>query len=86
MVADAQYQENRELLDALMAAVASFGRLPDPEEFPQAQKVAERFGSVKRAFAVVRHITGGDEWELIAKRRGEDMLVYLALALFRGPR
>lgn len=83
-VADAQYQENRELLDALMAAVADLGRLPEPEEFARAQEVAERFGSLKRAFAVVRHITGGDEWDQIAKRRAEDMLVYLALARFRG--
>lgn len=83
-VADVQYQENRELLEALMAAVASFGRIPEPEEFPRSQEIAERFGSLKRAFAVVRHMTGSDEWEQIAKRRTEDMLVYLALARFRG--
>ncbi len=83
-VADAQFQENRELLEALMAAVASYGRLPEPDEFPLTEEVAERFGSLKRAFAVVRQITGGDEWEQIAKRRAEDMLVYLALARFRG--
>ncbi len=82
-IADTQYQENRELLDLLMAAVASLGRLPEPDEFPRADEVAARFGSLRRAFAVIRHITGGDEWEKIEKRRAEDMLVYLALARFR---
>jgi DNA phosphorothioation-associated putative methyltransferase len=82
-VSDAQYQENRELLDALMNSVATYGRLPEPDEFPRTPEVAERFGSLKRAFAIIRHITGGDEWEHITKRCAEDMLVYLALARFR---
>ncbi len=82
-VADARFQENRELLEALMAAVADCGRLPEPDEFPRAQEIADRFGSLKRAFAVVRHITGDAQWDEIAKRRTEDMLVYLALARFR---
>jgi DNA phosphorothioation-associated putative methyltransferase len=82
-IADTRYQENRELLDALMEAVASYGRLPEPDEFTRSQEVADRFGTLRRAFAVIRHITGGDEWEQITKRRAEDMLVYLALARFR---
>jgi DNA phosphorothioation-associated putative methyltransferase len=82
-VADIQYQENRELLDSLMEAVAGLGRLPEPDEFGRFEGVASRFGSLKRAFAVVVHITGGDEWDQIAKRCAEDMLVYLALARFR---
>lgn len=82
-IADAKFQENRELLESLMASVAIFGRIPESDEFPEALTVIERFGSLKRAFALVRHITGGDQWEQISKRRTEDMLVYLALARFR---
>jgi DNA phosphorothioation-associated putative methyltransferase len=82
-IADTHYRENRELLDALMTAVARYGRMPEPDEFPRSQEVAERFGSLKRAFAIIRHITGSDEWEQITKRRAEDMLVYLALTRFR---
>lgn len=80
---DDQSQENRVLLDALMDVVANYGRLPGADEFVQAPSIIERFGSLKRAFAIVRGITGDAEWEQIAKRRSEDMLVYLALARFR---
>jgi DNA phosphorothioation-associated putative methyltransferase len=52
-------------------------------EFPGAQTVIERFGSLKRAFAAVQRITGPETWEAIARRRREDLLVYLALARFR---
>jgi DNA phosphorothioation-associated putative methyltransferase len=80
---DRQFQENRELLEALMAATAEYGRLPEPDEFVRSVEVIERFGSLKRAFSLVRRITGDDQWEQIAKRRAEDMLIYLALARFR---
>jgi DNA phosphorothioation-associated putative methyltransferase len=66
-----------------MAVVATLGRVPDADEWPQAQTLAERFGSLKRAFAFVQRITGSQEWDLIARRRREDILVYLALARFR---
>ena len=78
-----RFEENRELLDPFMAVVTSLGRLPDVEEWPQAQVVVERFGSLKRAFAFVQRFTASEEWELIARRRREDILVYLALARFR---
>jgi DNA phosphorothioation-associated putative methyltransferase len=84
--------------------------LPDASEFAGTEAVALRFGSLKRAFAVIRRITdaarpphpcpspppyrrqdgndcapaGGEGfWESIARRRREDILVYLALARFR---
>jgi DNA phosphorothioation-associated putative methyltransferase len=43
----------------------------------------ERFGSLRRAFALVRRVTGLAEWEAIRRRRTEDLLVYLALSRFR---
>ncbi len=82
-ISELRFEENRELLDPFMAAVATLGRVPDADEWPQAQALAEQFGSLKRAFAFVRRITGSEEWDLIARRRREDILVYLALARFR---
>jgi DNA phosphorothioation-associated putative methyltransferase len=69
--------------DPLMEAVAALGRLPDAAEFAGTQAIVERFGSLKRAFAAIQRITSVDEWEAIAQRRREDLLVYLALARFR---
>ncbi len=65
-----------------MAAVAELGRLPEDNEFPGESGVAEEFGSPKRAFALVRRVTGPAEWDAIRHRRTEDLLVYLALARF----
>jgi DNA phosphorothioation-associated putative methyltransferase len=66
-----------------MATIADLGRLPEAEEFPGAYQLVERFGSLKRAFALVRRVTGPAEWDAIRQRRTEDLLVYLALARFR---
>src|SRR3954465_728776 len=46
------YEENRELLDAFMETMAEYGRLPDLEEWPRVAEVAERFGSLNKAFAL----------------------------------
>jgi DNA phosphorothioation-associated putative methyltransferase len=77
------FEENRHLLDPLLAAVAQLGRLPDEDEFPGAADVVARFGSLKRAFALIERVTGPGEWETLRRRRTEDLLVYLALARFR---
>jgi DNA phosphorothioation-associated putative methyltransferase len=82
-LAELRFEENRELLETLMTAVSTLGRLPDPDEFPPADEVNARFGSLKRAFAVVQRVTGSADWEAARRRRTEDLLVYLALARFR---
>jgi DNA phosphorothioation-associated putative methyltransferase len=53
------------------------------DEFPQAAEVVAAFGSLRRAFALVHRVTGTSEWDAIRRRRGEDLLVYLALSRFR---
>jgi DNA phosphorothioation-associated putative methyltransferase len=78
-----RFEEHRDLLEPLMAAIAQLGRLPGAEEFPQAAEVAARFGSLKRAFALVKRVTGPEEWDALRRQRTEDLLVYLALARFR---
>jgi DNA phosphorothioation-associated putative methyltransferase len=82
-IAELRLEETRQALEPLMEVVAQLGRLPDPAEFPGAQAVIERFGSLKRAFSAVQRLTDPETWEAIARRRREDLLVYLALARFR---
>jgi len=81
-IAELRLEETRQALEPLMEAIAQLGRLPDPLEFPGTLEVVERFGSLKRAFAAIQRITDGEMWEAIARRRREDILVYLALARF----
>ena len=58
-------------------------RLPDADACAPAAAIVARFGSLKRAFALVKRVTGPDEWDAIARRSTEDLLVYLALGRFR---
>jgi DNA phosphorothioation-associated putative methyltransferase len=82
-IAELRLEETRQALEPLMEAIAFLGRVPDPVEFPGTPAIVERFGSLKRAFAAIQRITSEGEWEAIAQRRREDLLVYLALARFR---
>lgn len=82
-IAELRLEETRQALAPLIEIVALLGRLPDPVEFPGAQAIIEQFGSLKRAFAALQRITDTETWEAIARRRREDLLVYLALARFR---
>jgi DNA phosphorothioation-associated putative methyltransferase len=78
-----RFEQHRDLLEALMTAIADLGRLPEPDEFASADAVIAPFGSLKRAFALIRRVTGEEEWQTVRRRRTEDLLVYLALARFR---
>ncbi len=82
-VGPSQFNEHRALLGPFMSAISALGRLPAPDELTEAGEVASRFGSLKRAFALVRKVTGDEEWEAARRRRTEDLLVYLALSRFR---
>lgn len=81
-VVERTFEENRELLETLMAWVMETGRLPEPDELESAAAIIEKFGSLKKAFAIVRQLTSDTEWDDIGKRRTEDMLAYLALSRF----
>jgi DNA phosphorothioation-associated putative methyltransferase len=63
--------------------VATRGRLPDIEEIETAPQILRQFASVKRAFAIVRRVTGTG-WSEVRQARADDLLVYLALARFDG--
>lgn len=82
-ISEIRFEEHKDLLEPLMAAIAELGRLPEPHEFDRARDVVDEFGSLKRAFALIRRVTGPEEWDRIRVRRTEDLLVYLGLARFR---
>jgi hypothetical protein len=39
-----------------------------PNEFPNTAEVIARFGLLKRALALVKRVTGTDEWESVTRR------------------
>jgi len=82
-ISELRFEENRDVLEPMMEALTRLGRLPGPEEFTESAETIERFGSLKKAFALIRRVTEEDPWEEIAERRAEDLLVYLALSRFQ---
>ena len=83
---DKVFEQHRELLAPLVEFVADRGRIPRPDELETSEQIADAFGSIKRAFRVIRWVTDDDEWRRLQERRAIDLLVYLALSLFAGPR
>lgn len=82
-VSEKRFEENRALLEPFIARIAELGRLPEAEEYEYYHQVVDIFGSVPRAFALIKRVTEIDNWDEIRRRRTEDLLVYLALARFR---
>ena len=76
-----RFEDYQELLAPLMAFVTERGRLPVKGELPQSD-LATEFGTLRRAFQFILEATDSQEWEAIAEKRRQDLLVYLALCQF----
>ncbi len=83
-VSDTLYEKHRDLLGNLERFVLLRGRLPSPDELAQTEQMASVFGSVPKAFLVLRRVTGPGPWEQAHKERKQDLCVYLALQRFYG--
>ncbi|MBD1876732.1 DNA phosphorothioation-associated putative methyltransferase [Nodosilinea sp. FACHB-131] len=79
-----KFEEYRDRLQPLMDFYTERGRLPTVEELGNdtLALLQETFGSIKRAFTVVLQATDAREWDAIADKRRNDLLVYLALSHF----
>ncbi len=78
------FEQHKERLELLLAFLTSRGRLPEAAELPEAEGICQAFGSLKRAYGVIRRVTGGEEWDTIQAERQQDLLLYLALSRFEG--
>lgn len=81
-ISELQFEQNQEILEPFMATITDLGRLPFEDEVEGAPKLIETFGSLKRAFTLVKRVTGAEAWDNIGAQRREDIVVYLALARF----
>lgn len=78
------YRENRMALDALATFYCDHGRLPRSDELTETDGLLDAFGSLRRASAFLRGLVGPQRWDDVRRERSADLLVYLALARFRG--
>ena len=81
-ISEVRYEEHKEILEKLISRIAELGRVPNNQEFEQATTIQEEFGSIRRAFSLIKRVTGSEEWEAIGQQRTQDLLVYLALSRF----
>lgn len=76
------YEKHKDILEQLAAKMAEYGRLPEDEELDCSADLRGNFGSVKKAFNVLRRVTGAEQWDEIAFRRQNDVVVLLSLIRF----
>ncbi|MFS8119587.1 MAG: DNA phosphorothioation-associated putative methyltransferase, partial [Microcoleus sp.] len=74
-----RFEDYAEILAPLMAFVSDRGRLPVKGELAEESPIKQEFHSFNRAWRVILQATDADDWETIADKRRQDLLVYLAL-------
>jgi DNA phosphorothioation-associated putative methyltransferase len=77
-----RFEDYENLLTPLMEFVTQRGRLPAKEELENESELKVEFGTIRRAFQVVLQVTDREEWDAIAQKRRQDLLLYLALSKF----
>jgi len=77
-----KFEDYEEMLTPLMNFVSERGRLPRAGELAEESIIKEEFKTFKRAFKVILQVTNAEEWETIADKRRQDLLVYIALSNF----
>ena len=80
---DEAYEAHRDVLRPLEEFVAERGRLPTADEHEWIANVIAVFGSLPRAFQVVRHVAQTAWWDEAADDRRQELLVRFALARLR---
>ena len=78
------FEDYQALLKPLMDFYTKRGRLPVKGELESESAIKAEFRSYQRAFKLVLQATDRQEWEAIAEKRRQDLLVYLALGKFSG--
>ncbi|MEL6496802.1 MAG: DNA phosphorothioation-associated putative methyltransferase, partial [Cyanobacteria bacterium J06623_7] len=78
------FEDYRELLNPLMDFYTKRGRLPAKGELASEAAIKEEFRSFQRAFKLILQATDRAEWDEIAEKRRQDLLIYLALGKFSG--
>ncbi|MDJ0716872.1 MAG: DNA phosphorothioation-associated putative methyltransferase [Prochloraceae cyanobacterium] len=79
------FEDYRKMLTPLMNFITERGRLPVKQELPEEVELKAEFGSMRRAFKLILQVTEEKEWEAIAQKRRQELILYLALSNFSRP-
>lgn len=81
---DSLFEKHKDILNLLANFITERGRPPIDDEIEYAHEINNIFGSIKRAFSIIKRVTGTDKWDKIAEDRSQDLLVNLSLQKFLG--
>jgi DNA phosphorothioation-associated putative methyltransferase len=76
------FEQHKDILQPLLEFLTDRARLPETHEVATGAELTDVFGSLRRAFAVVKRVTGTDPWDIARVERYQDLLVHFALARF----
>lgn len=79
-----RYEDYEEILTPLIQFVTERGRLPRKGELANEVQLKAEFRSFRRAFQVILQVTNQEDWDAIAQKRRQELLLYLALSHFTG--
>ena len=79
----ALYEQHGELLDAFWSRSLELGRIPKAIEFARDAELRETIGAPSMVHRLLVNHHGKEAFEEAARRRTEDLLVYLAMAGFK---
>jgi DNA phosphorothioation-associated putative methyltransferase len=80
-----RFEDYQGLLSPLIDFFTKRGRLPIGDELSAFTPLLIEFGTVRRAFNIIVQASNQEEWDIIADKRRQDILVYLALSNFDHP-
>jgi DNA phosphorothioation-associated putative methyltransferase len=78
------FAAHTELFADLMHFFGLRGRLPEPWELHTAGTIQEHFGSIRRAFEIIRHVVGTERWDSVREQAKTNIRIQLALDRFAG--
>lgn len=79
---DRLFAEHQPLLQTLMDFVSQRGRLPEAWELDSFGELEGVFGSIRKAFLIVRRVTGEEQWKAISEEVRIEIRIQLALDRF----
>ena len=82
--AQSTIEEHKDLLQPLVEFFEVRGRAPGDDELPCSDQIRDRFGSLQRALRLLQGGYDPEEWKRVLIARGQDLLLFLALARFDG--
>ena len=79
-----RFEQNLDVLQPLIDFLTERGRLPHPGELANEEAVNENLGSIRRAYSLIRKVTGTARWSEFEQEARDEFTTYLAVTTLSG--